>query len=392
MSNLPIVLVILGDILESFGAVIIFASWIGTVIMSYKLENKKIFALNLCLPVIYSMYYVMEKMKHELKKYLVWGLYGGLGLVILGYILSEHPMSHIGYLFIQGLLKGHIYALMAFGLILIFKTTDLVNFAQADMTMIVTFFALLIISGGKDMKAGEHWVLHPAVMWAGALPFAALFGILTERILIRPLREQPIISQIIATMGFALFLVGVGQMIWKTEKWNFPAQLGTELKIWSGWQLSTDLLFGALWTIVLMVVLALFFKYTLVGVALRASAQNLVTARLMGINTSLIFMLSWAVSVMLMCIAGVFYITGTEADLTIVAMGPLMIKAFSAAVLGGFTSLPGAVVGGLVLGASESVVAYIAPEIAEIFPFLLIILVLIIKPNGLFGHYAQKKV
>ncbi len=390
MSNLPIFLVILGDFIESIGAIIVFASWAATVIISYKIERRKVFLMNLCLPFLFSMYYVMEKMKHKFSKYLTWGLYGGFGVLIIGYILSAHSMSLVGYLFVDGILKGCIYALMAFGLILIFKTTDLVNFAQADMTMIVTFLALTFIGG--EVTPGQQTDNSFILMWVLAIPAAGLVGIFTERVLIRPIRNEPILSQIIATMGYALFLAGVGQAFWHTADYNFPAQLGTELGLWGGWKLSSDLIFAAFWTIIIITILALFFKYTLVGVALRATAQNLVTARLMGINTSLVFMLSWAVATVLMLIAGVFYVTSTEAKLSIIALGPLMIKAFSAAVLGGFTSLPGAVLGGIILGASEAIVAFIAPEIASIFPFLLIILVLIIKPNGLFGHYTQKKV
>ena len=389
MSDLPVILVVIGDLLESIGGIIMVASWLATVVLSYKLERKKVFVLNL-IPFVYSMYYVMEKMRHKFSRMLVWGLYGGLGLLIFGYILSEFSMSLVGYLFVQGLLKGCIYALMAFGLILIFKTTDLVNFAQASMTMFVTFIAISVI--GMDVTPGARPDRSFIVMWLVAIPAAGLFGLITERVLIRPLRNEPLISQIIATMGFALLIEGIAQAIWHTEDYNFPAQIGTEIQMWSGWKLSSDLLFSAGWTAVILTALFLFFKYTLVGVALRATAQNLTTARLMGINTSLVFMLSWAFATVLMVIAGVFYVTATEAKLSIIAMGPLMIKAFSAAVLGGFTSLPGAVVGGLILGASEAVVAFVSPEISDIFPFMLIILVLIIKPNGLFGHYSQKKV
>jgi branched-chain amino acid transport system permease protein len=389
MSDLPIVLVIIGDLLESIGGIILFASWLATLVISYKIERRKVFLLNL-IPFVYSMYYVMEKMRHKFSRYLVWGMYGGLALLILGNLLSEYSMRLVGYLFIQGLLRGCIYALMAFGLILIFKTTDLVNFAQASMTMFVTFLALEFIGG--QVVPGARTDKSFILMWLAAIPVAGLFGLLTERVLIKPLRNASILSQLIATMGFALFIDGVAQGIWSTEDFNFPPQIGTEIAMWGGWKLSYDLLFAALWTAVLIAGLAMFFKYTLVGVALRATAQNLVTARLMGINTSLVFMLSWAFATILMVIAGVFYVTGTEQKLHIMAMGPLMIKAFSAAVLGGFTSLPGAVAGGLILGASEAVVSYTSPEMANIFPFMLIILVLIIKPNGLFGHYVQKKV
>lgn len=389
MSDLPVILVVIGDFLESIGGILLLASWLATLAISYKIERRKVFALNL-IPVVYSMYYVMEKMRHKFSRYLVWGLYGGLGLLIFGNLLSEYSMKLVGYLFIQGLLKGCIYALMAFGLILIFKTTDLVNFAQASMTMFVTFLALEFIGG--EVTPGQKTDKSFIIMWLAAIPAAGLFGLITERVLIKPLRNEPLISQIIATMGFALLIEGVAQGIWATEDFNFPPQIGTEMPLWAGWKLPYDLLLAALWTAVLLTGLALFFKYTLVGVALRATAQNLVTARLMGINTSLVFMLSWAVATMLMVIAGVFYVTATEYKLNVLAMGPLMIKAFSASVLGGFTSLPGAVVGGLILGASEAVVSYTNPEIATIFPFMLIILVLIIKPNGLFGHYAQKKV
>ena len=381
----------LGDLIESFGGIVLVASWLATVVISYRIERRKVFWMNLCLPFLYSMYYVMEKLKHKYSRYLVWGMYGGVGLVILGYIISEFSMALVGYLFIQGLLKGCIYALMAFGLILIFKTTDLVNFAQASMTMVVTFLALTFI--GLEWTAGVSQPAGNSIkMWVMALPAAGAFGILTERVLIRPLRNEPIISQIIATMGFALFIEGIGQGFWGTEVYNFPSQIGIDISMWSGWQLSSDLVFAAFWTVILITGLALFFKYTLVGVALRATAQNLVTARLMGINTSLVFMLSWAVATMLYVIAGVFYVTATEEKLSIIVMAPLMIKAFSAAVLGGFTSLPGAVVGGLILGATEAVVAFVAPDIASIYPFMLIILILIVKPTGLFGHFSQKKV
>ena len=282
---------------------------------------------------------------------------------------------------ISGLATGSLYALAALGLVLILKTTDVVNFAQGEMAMFGTFimFTLLKTAGLPYWGA---FVL--------ALAFAFLMGAAIERVVLRPLAHAPLISVLIATLGLMQIINGVAGWIWGYQAKAFPTAVsGSPIKLGSLVITLPDLV-NFVVSLVVMTGFFLLFRFTKLGVAMRAVAENRVAARLMGIPTDRILSLTWGLGGVLAATAGILIAPVTNLDINM--MSEMQIKAFTAAVLGGFTSLPGAVVGGLTLGVLENVVGQFVPQLKTPFAFGLIVLVLVIKPTGLMGTVQRKKV
>lgn len=282
---------------------------------------------------------------------------------------------------ISGLATGSLYALAALGLVLIFKTTDVVNFAQGEMAMFGTFimFTLLKTAGLPYWGA---FVL--------ALAFAFLMGAAIERVALRPLAQAPLISVLIATLGLMQIINGVAGWIWGYQARPFPTAVsGSPIRLGDLVITLPDLVNLAV-SLVVMTGFFLLFKFTKLGIAMRAVAENRVAARLMGIPTDRILSLTWGLGGVLAATAGILIAPVTNLDINM--MADMQIKAFTAAVLGGFTSLPGAVVGGLTLGVLENLVGQFVPQLKTPFAFGLIVLVLVLRPSGLMGTVQRKKV
>jgi branched-chain amino acid transport system permease protein len=285
---------------------------------------------------------------------------------------------------VGGLATGSIYALVALGFILIFKATDVVNFAQGELMMVRTFFAKTMIDR-----------LHPAdvVMWLAVvlltIGFAALFGVILERLIIRPLMHAPVFSIVIATIGLSTLLIGLsGGVVWDWDTYpgkspfsNKPVSLGGIVV--------TPLDMGIVGiTLGLILLLTLFFKFTKLGIAMRATQQNQQTATLMGINVKGIFAGTWALSAVISGVAGFLAAPIIFIDTN---MGYVVLKGFAGAVLGGWGSIPGAIVGGMALGVMENLATvYVWPQIKHMAAFLVILLVLLCKPDGLLGFTVKK--
>lgn len=291
----------------------------------------------------------------------------------------------LGQLIVSGLAAGSLYALMALGLVLIYKTTDIVNFGYGDMTMFSTFIAYAMLT----------WYGLPFwVAFLGAITAGCLLGILVDRAILRPAKDAPVVSLLIATLGIGMMLEAIAGWIFGYETRAFPYAIkGPPLFLGQVVIRRHDLLvFGVAAAIGLL--LFAMFKFTDIGIAMRATAQNRRAARLMGINAERISSLSWALGVGIGAVAGALIAPIVFLDLTRMIL--VMIKAFAAAVLGGFTSLPGAVVGGLMLGVIENLVTgYMPPMFAPLkttFVFLLIILVLAVRPRGLLGEPLGRRV
>lgn len=282
-----------------------------------------------------------------------------------------------------GLAAGAFYGLMALGLVLIYKTSDVVNFGHGDMAMVSTFVAFTLLRTG--------WPLPLALL--GALVFAGLLGIVVERGVLRLARNRraPVLTLVVITLGVAQVLNGVAGAIWGHDVKRFPAMVvGPPLRLGPA-IVTREQLFNLAVGLVLALVLYAFFRYTDLGIALRAVAQNPTAARLMGISVDGVLALAWGMGVGLGAVAGVLAAPAIYLEPNVM-LEPL-IKGFAAAVLGGFTSLPGAVVGGLVLGVLENLVAgYIATELKATFAFALVVAVLALRPAGLLGHLVVKKV
>jgi branched-chain amino acid transport system permease protein len=283
---------------------------------------------------------------------------------------------------LSGLALGSLYALAALGLVLIYKTSDVVNFAQGEMAMFATFVTFTFLMTLK-LPFWAAFVL--------ALAFAALMGAAIERLFMRPVRNAPLLSVIIITLGLYMVINGVAGWFWGFEPNNFPTAVrGEPFQILGLTATRPDLLNLAV-ALVVMGAFYYIFKFTLAGIAMRAVAENMAAARLVGVPVNRVLSLTWALGGVLGAVAGILIAPVTFLDINM--MADVSLKAFTAAVLGGFTSLPGAVIGGLTLGVLESLVGgYISTELKGTFAFALIVLVLFIKPTGLLGALHRKKV
>jgi branched-chain amino acid transport system permease protein len=290
----------------------------------------------------------------------------------------------LAQLILSGLASGSLYAMMAIGLILVYKTTHILNFGYGDMTMFSTFIAYMLLT----------WYKLPfAVAFFGAIACGLLLGVIVDRGFLKLAKDAPVTSLFIATLGIGMILEAVAGWIWGYDTKPFPYVIkGPPLFLGGVVIRRHDLLvFGIAGATALL--LFAMFKFTDLGIAMRATAQNRQAARLMGIDVGKIATLSWALGVGLGALAGVLIAPIVFLDLSRMIL--VMIKAVATAVLGGFTSLPGAIVGGLLLGVMENLTIYMPAALAPLkttFVFLLIIIVLAIRPQGLLGEPVGRRV
>jgi len=277
-------------------------------------------------------------------------------------------------LVISGVAMGCIYALIALGFVLIYKATEVVNFAQGDVMMLGAFVAFTFAS-----------------LWQ--LPFLlAVFGALFDRLLLRPIIGQPVFSAVMVTIAAGFVARGVATMVpgWGTDTHALQAPWSDGLLRIGPLVIAYNDIAIILLTTLLCALLYLFFRRTRVGIAMQASSQNQLAAYYMGIPVRRIHTLIWAISAGIAAFAAVLL-----APITFVHsnMGFIGIKAFPAAVIGGFTSLPGAIVGGLIIGVVEQLAGfYLMEGFKDAAPFLVVLAMLVLKPNGLFGERLAKKV
>jgi branched-chain amino acid transport system permease protein len=290
---------------------------------------------------------------------------------------------------IGGLLAGVMYSLVALGFVLIYKASGVFNFAQGAM---VFFAALTFVS--LEEKGLSFWV-------AMAITLAAMvvLGILIERVVLRPLVGQPQISLFMATIGLTFFIEGLAQALWGAQvhllELGIPDVPVKSIQQATGINISQFDLFAAGVAGVLVTVLALFFQYTRVGRALRAVADDHQAAMSVGIPLHYIWAIVWAVAGIVALVAGLIWGArggGVQFALTFTAL-----KALPVLILGGFTSIPGAIVGGLIVGSTEKLAeVYIGPIIGSgienWFPYMLALAFLLVRPEGLFGEKIIERV
>ena len=286
-------------------------------------------------------------------------------------------------LLIGGVAQGCIYGLIALGFVLIYKATETVSFAQGDLMMVGAFGGLLTMT----LLGFPFWVsVLAAVLGMG------LFGVFLERLVIRPILGQPAFSIVMLTIGVGYVLRGVITMIPNigTDTHSLPVPYAGELLRLGPLVLAAEQLVIIGVTALLCGGLFAMFKYSKLGIAMQASSQNQLAAYYMGIPVKRLNGLVWGLAAGVAAIAGLLLapITFVHAN-----MGFIGLKAFPAAVVGGFGSLPGAIVGGLVIGIVEALAGFYAAEgWKDIAPYIVVLLMLVLKPNGLFGEKLRKKV
>ena len=285
-------------------------------------------------------------------------------------------------LFGAGLANGSLYALVALGLMLVFKAQDVVNFAHGELFMIGAFLAF---------TAFESLHLPYAVAFVVALAGSAAIGAVAERLTVRPLIASPRISIVMVTVGLSFALKGFARIPWGADIYTFPPIFGAAPVRIGSLILSPQNIVTILFSVGLMVLFFLFFRFTTLGKQMRATSQNQTGASIVGINVGRVFSITWAAAAATGAAAGVL-----AAPITLLypEMGTkMLIKAFAAAVLGGFGSIPGAIVGGLAMGIIEILSgAYVTTALMDISAFLVIMVVLFIRPQGLFGVRAAARV
>jgi len=282
---------------------------------------------------------------------------------------------------VDGLALGSLYAIAAIGLVLIYKTSNVVNFAQGEMAMFSTFIAY---------QALTHWAWPYWAAGAAACAFALLLGWGVYWLFLARLNKAPLLSQIIATLALFLLFRGAAGAIWGNLPFSFPSVVQpTILHVGPTFILSTQIVtFGV--ALLLMLLVYALFRFTRVGLAMQAISQNMLAARLMGVSVDRVYSFAWALSTALGAVAGM--LIAPTLFLSPTFMEGVAIRAFAAAVVGGFSSLPGAAIGGLLFGVLESLFGfYVSPAFKTTFVSVVIIAVLYVRPTGLFSPRAVKK-
>ena len=286
-------------------------------------------------------------------------------------------------LLISGIAQGCIYGLIALGFVLIYKATETVSFAQGELMMLGAFVGLAAMT----MLGFPYWL---AVL--SSIVGMALFGIALERLVIRPILGQPAFSIVMLTIGVGYVARGLITMIPNigTETHTLPVPYKDEIWNLAGLVLNVEQMAVIAVTTVLCALLFALFRYSKLGIAMQAASQNQLAAYYMGIPVQRLNGIAWGLAAAVAAVAGLLLapITFVHAN-----MGFIGLKAFPAAVVGGFGSLPGAIVGGLVIGVVESLSGFYLPDgFKDTAAYIVVLVMLVLKPNGLFGEKLRKKV
>jgi branched-chain amino acid transport system permease protein len=285
---------------------------------------------------------------------------------------------------VSGLASGGIFASLALAIVLIYRATGVINFAQGEMAMFTTFVAWSLMN---------HMSYWPAFALTLLIAFAG--GAVLELVVIRPVSSAPVLTVVIVTIGLLIAINGVARRIWGSEPRVLDSPFSTDAKRIGGVAFSIQDIGTIAVSIGFVLLLWLFFRYTKVGLGLRAVALNPDASRLVGVRVSLMLALGWGLAALLGAVAGMLAappLGSFDQNL----MAPILIYAFAAAILGGLDSPVGAVVGGLLLGVIVNLVGtyvdFVGPELRLPTALTLVLLVLLFRPAGLFGHQAARRV
>lgn len=288
-------------------------------------------------------------------------------------------MEAILFQVLAGLATGSIYASLALALVMIYQATHLVNFAQGEMAMFATYIAWSLINAGVG-----YW---PAFLLTVLIAF--VLGVVIERVVIRPVENAPVLAVVVVFIGLLVILNSIAGWIFtytiKSFPSPFPAALG--IRYMSPHQMGALLV-----TLVVLALLYIFFRFTPLGLAMRAAAQNPVSSRLVGIRVGWMLALGWGLAAAVGAVAGMMVAPIVYLDPNM--MAGILLYAFAAALLGGIDSPGGAVVGGLVVGVLENLLGafVIGNELKLVVALILIVGVLLVRPSGFFGSVQVSRV
>jgi branched-chain amino acid transport system permease protein len=294
----------------------------------------------------------------------------------MGSFLQEAFLHQV----LAGLATGGIYASLALALVMIYQATHLVNFAQGEMAMFSTYIAWSLIQAGTP-----YWVA-----FAATVLFAFVFGVLVERLVIRPVEDAPVLAVVVVFIALLVILNSVTGWIYSYTIKSFPSPFPKE-PVFGKWLSSHEL--GAIGvTLVVVLVLYGFFRFTPLGLAMRAAAQNPASARLVGIRVGWMLALGWGLAAAIGAVAGMMVAPIVYLDPNM--MGGVLLYAFAAALVGGIDSPGGAVFGGFLVGVLENVLGafVIGNELKLSVALVLIVGVLLVRPSGFFGKVHVTRV
>jgi branched-chain amino acid transport system permease protein len=285
----------------------------------------------------------------------------------------------------NGVLIGLMYSLIALGFVLVYKATDAINFAQGELV----FFAGLLVA-----VAAAVYRLPLAVAVAAGVAAMIALGFVLERVMLRPLIGRPIIAVIMATIGLAAVLRGLGPLLWGADTKNVPLPVPDVPIIVGPLFLPPIQLVGAGISLLFLAAFGWFFLKSRKGIAMRAVADNQQVAMAMGISVERYFALAWAMAGLVSALGGIIWGNMLGVDIQLALVG---LKVFPVVILGGLDSIPGAIVGGLVVGIVENVTAgYVDPLVGggtkDFAPYLLMIAALMVRPYGIFGKRTIERV
>ncbi len=295
-------------------------------------------------------------------------------------------MSFFLQLTINGLVVGSIYALVAMGFVIIYKATSVLNFAQGEFLLLGAYGSLVLLTR-------FHLPFYAAVLLTLAL--AAVLGLAIERLILRPLVGEPVISVIMVTLGLSSILRAVVQGIWGTDTRPFPEVFPSAPLMLGQVPVSRAYAWSLGCVVVLLLAFSLFFKYSRIGIAMRATAFSQQVALSMGISVRRMFALAWAIAAVVSAVGGILLgavRTGVDQSLALIGL-----KVLPVVILGGLDSVPGAIAGGLLIGVLENLAGgYLDPlcggGVKEVAPFVILVAILMIKPYGLFGKVRIERV
>jgi branched-chain amino acid transport system permease protein len=286
-------------------------------------------------------------------------------------------VEHFIQLVIDGIAIGSIYGALALALVLIFRSTGIVNFAQGEMAMFSTFGAWALVQAGLPL--GLALLLALAGSFVG--------GMVIERVIIRPVEGRDPLSILIVTLGLFILVNSAAGWIWGFNNRSFPSAFPDSSLTVAGAHLDVESLGIVAVLIAVVGLLYLLFQKTGIGLAMRAAALDPAASRLVGVRVGRMLMLGWGLAALLGALAGVLVAPQLFLDPNL--MGGVLVYAFAAAALGGFDSAIGAVVGGWIIGVSEAVagtyVGFIGSDLKILVPLAIIFVVLLVRPSGLFG-------
>ncbi|HEX6349108.1 MAG TPA: branched-chain amino acid ABC transporter permease [Candidatus Dormibacteraeota bacterium] len=290
-------------------------------------------------------------------------------------------MNELGAVLISGLVSGATYALLGLGIVIIFRTTDVVNFAIGDFGMISVYVAFALLThAGWPVVAG----VIAAVLVSGAL------GVVTERTVIRPLGPGRTFAALVLTLALSLILVSVAGMLFGHTPQAFPVLVPGTVTL-AGLVVAWQKIATAGLALVAMGVIAFFMRYTTLGIAMRAAAEDPYAAKVVGINRSLIAPLAWFIGCGLAGLAAV--LLAPDATLTVTLMVAPLFRAFAGVFLGGLQSMVGAAIGGFAIGVLDDLAGrYVSASFRDTIVFGIIVLVLFLRPAGLLATQRRERV